>query len=49
MKRVTNPAAVRVLVVPWLFRIFPKFLEYNQTLDTSQEMLDRMKETIKRA
>ena len=47
MKRVTNPAAVLVFVVPWLFRIFPKFLEYNQTLDTSHEMLDRMKETIR--
>ena len=35
MKRVTNPAAVLVLIVPWLFKIFPKFLEYNQTLDTS--------------
>ena len=47
MKRVTNPAAVLVLAVPWLFKIFPKFLEYNQTLDTSHEMLDRMKETIR--
>ena len=47
MKRVTNPAAVLFLAVPWLFKIFPKFLEYNQTLDTSHEMLDRMKETIR--
>ena len=47
MKRVTNLAAVLVLVVPTLFKIFPKFLDYNQTLDTSHEILDMMKETIR--
>ena len=48
MKRVTNAAAVLVFVIPTLFKIFPKFLDYNQTLDTSHEISDMMKETIRR-
>ena len=47
MRRVTNPAAVLVLVVPTLFKLFPQFLEYNQTLETSHQILDMMKKMIK--
>jgi len=46
-KRVANPSAILVLVYPWFFKLFPKFLEYNETLDTSHEILNMIKQTVK--
>merc|ERR1712212_90334 len=46
-KRQAHPASFLVLVYPRLFKLFPKFLDYNQSVDTSHDILDMIKETVK--
>ena len=45
-KRMGRPEDVLTFAFPWMTKIYPKFNEYDQSLDTTHGIMNMMKESI---
>merc|ERR550519_1559205 len=45
-KRMGRPEDVLTFAFPWMTKIYPKFNEYDETLDTTHGIMNMMKESI---